>query len=136
MTIRTYTELLRHHTFEDRYEYLKLPGEVGRSTFGYDRHLNQRFYKSAEWRQLRGYILVRDEGCDLADPDHPIAARPIIHHMNPLLPDDIVHSSDNLMNPEYLITVSHNTHNAIHYGDASLLPTPLVDRSPGDTKLW
>lgn len=134
--MRTYREMRQLQTFNERFEYLKLSGIVGRSTFGYDRYLNQDFYRSTEWRQLRSEILIRDEGCDLGDLDHPIAKRPIIHHMNPLAPTDIIHSTDNLMNPDYLITVSHNTHNAIHYGDASLLPQPLVERIPGDTKLW
>ena len=134
--IRTYSELRRLPTFEDRFEYLKLAGQVGRATFGYDRYLNQRFYRSKEWRDLRNHILIRDEASDLGVPGYEIYDRAIIHHMNPLDVDDLVHSTDNLLNPEYLITVTHNTHNAIHYGDSSLLPKPIIERKPGDTRLW
>lgn len=136
MRIRTYTELIRLPTFEERYDYLKLSGEVGKATFGYDRYLNQQFYRSTEWRSLRSEILVRDEACDLAIEGREIFGRAIIHHMNPMTPDDIIHSTDNMLNPEYLITVNHRTHNAIHYGDKSLLPTTLIERKPGDTRLW
>lgn len=136
MFIRTYTELSRLNTFEERYEYLKLGGRVGKATFGYDRHLNQKFYRSSEWRNLRQKILLRDEACDLGIIGHEIYHRPIIHHMNPMDVTDILHSTDNLMNPEYLITVTHNTHNAIHYGDSSLLLKEVTERKPGDTVLW
>lgn len=131
-----YSEMIQLSTFEERFDYLKLSGSVGRSTFGFDRYLNQRFYRSTEWKQLRNDILVRDEASDLGIPGMEIYRRPIIHHMNPLIQEDIVHSSDNLLNPEYLITVTHNTHNAIHYGDKSLLPKPVLERKPGDTALW
>lgn len=136
MSIRTYSELSRLKTFEERYEYLKLSGEVGRATFGYDRYLNQQFYRSTEWRSLRQRVLLRDEACDLGILGHEIYGRAIIHHMNPLVVNDVVHSTDNLLNPEYLITVKHRTHNAIHYGDSSLLPKPVIERKPGDTILW
>lgn len=134
--IRSYSELRRLETFEERYDYLKLGGRVGRATFGSDRHFNQRFYRSTEWRQLRDHILVRDEASDLGIQGLDIHARALIHHMSPLDIQDIIHSSDNLLNPEYLITVTHNTHNAIHYGDSSLLTKPFTERNPGDTNLW
>jgi hypothetical protein len=134
--IRTYSELLQYRTFEDRFQYLSLRGNVGESTFGFDRWLNQQFYTSRQWRDLRHHIIVRDDGCDLAVPGLEIRVRPIIHHMNPLTVDDIVHGTDDALDPEFLILVSHQTHNAIHYGDASLLPRPVIPRAPGDTKLW
>lgn len=134
--MRTYTELLRYSTFEDRFEYLALRGNVGESTFGFDRWLNQGFYGSRQWRQLRDHIIVRDEGCDLGVLGYEVYHRPTIHHMNPLSVDDIVHGTDEALDPEFLILVSHPTHNAIHYGDASLLPRPVVARAPGDTQLW
>lgn len=134
--IRTYSELLQYSSFEDRFSYLSLRGQVGESTFGFDRWLNQQFYTSRQWRQLRHHIIVRDEGCDLAVPGYEIYRGPTIHHMNPLTVDDIVHGSDEALDPEFLILVSHQTHNAIHYGDASLLPRPVIPRAPGDTQLW
>lgn len=134
--IRTYQELRRLNTFEERFDYLKLNGSVGRSTFGFDRYLNQRFYTSKEWRDLRHYVIARDLGCDLGIEGFEINHRALIHHMNPIVPDDIVHKNDDILNPDYLITTCHNTHNAIHYGDKSLLPKPFVERSMGDTKLW
>jgi hypothetical protein len=134
--MRTYSELLQYSTFEDRFSYLSLRGSVGESTFGFDRWLNQQFYTSRQWRQLRHHIIVRDEGCDLAVLGYEIYRGPTIHHMNPLTVDDIVHGSDEALDPEFLILVSHQTHNAIHYGDASLLPKPMVPRAPGDTQLW
>lgn len=136
MRIRTYSELIQLPTFEERYEYLKLGGEVGRATFGSDRQYNQDFYRSTEWRNLRHHVIVRDEASDLGIIGQDINFRPIIHHMNPLQLKDIIHATDNLLNPEYLITVTHNTHNAIHYGDASILAKPFQERQPGDTKLW
>lgn len=134
--IRTYQELRRLETFEERFDYLKLNGFVGRSTFGFDRYLNQRFYTSKEWRDVRHYVIARDLGCDLGIEGFEINRRVLIHHMNPIVPDDIVHKNDDILNPDYLITTCHNTHNAIHYGDKDLLPKPFVDRSRGDTKLW
>lgn len=134
--IRTYSELRRLETFEERYRYLRLVGQVGDPTFGFDRWMNQQFYRSREWRSLRQHIILRDEGCDLAVRGFEIHDRVIIHHMNPMVPQDLVQGNLDVLDPEYLICVTHPTHNAIHYGDESLLPRPLVDRRPGDTKLW
>lgn len=136
MRIRTYSEMRRLATFEERYEYLRLRGEVGRTTFGFDRYLNQRFYTSREWRHIRNEIIARDNGLDLGCEGYEIHEKIIIHHMNPLTVEDIEHGDLDIMDPEYLITTTHRTHNAIHYGDASLLVQPLVERRPGDTKLW
>lgn len=137
MIIRTYKELSRLATFEERFEYLKLNGEVGKDTFGFDRFINQKFYTSREWRALRDYVIVRDNGCDLGIPGHEITGRKIIiHHLNPITMKDIVDQSEYLMNPEYLITTIHNTHNAIHYGDKSLLITAPVERRANDTCPW
>jgi hypothetical protein len=134
--IRTYSELRRIEAFEDRYEYLKLGGSVGYSTFGFDRHLGQAFYKSTEWKNIRQYVIVRDNGCDLGVPGFEIHNGILIHHINPIESDDIVHNEEWILSPEYLITTTHNTHNAIHYGDKSLLMTKFVERVPGDTRLW
>lgn len=134
--IKTYSELRRHRSFEDRYAYLKLGGAVGAPTFGFDRYLNQEFYRSKIWKRTRELVIARDQGCDLGIEGHEIFETVYVHHMNPMTPDDIKHSSEDIVNPEYLITVCHNTHNAIHYGDESLLPKPVVARQPGDTKLW
>jgi hypothetical protein len=134
--MRTYSELLQYSAFEDRFQYLSLRGEVGASTFGFDRWLNQQFYTSRQWRDLRHHIIVRDDGCDLAVPGYVVYRRPIIHHMNPLTVDDIVHGSDEALDPEFLILTSHDTHNAIHYGDEKLLRKPYIPRGPGDTQLW
>jgi hypothetical protein len=123
-------------TFEERYRYLALKGEVGRATFGFDRYLNQGFYTSREWRQLRHEIIVRDQGCDLAVEGHEILSRLLIHHMNPITVDDLVHGRSAALDPEYLITTTHQTHNAIHYGDEGLLQKKYSPRLPGDTKLW
>lgn len=134
--IRTYSELSELETFEERFNYLKLDGQVGIDTFGFDRHLNQKFYRSAEWRRVRKYVLARDLGCDLGIEGHDIFYRPLIHHMNPITPKDIVHGSARIIDPEYLITTTHETHNAIHYGDPEQLPRQTIERKPGDTKLW
>lgn len=134
--IRTYTELSRIPTFEGRFSYLRIGGQVGQDTFGFDRHINQKFYGSREWRDIRRAVIIRDEGCDLGARGHEIGGSVFVHHINPIRPDDIVHSSDLILAPEYLITVSFDTHNAIHYGDISLLRTPYKPRTPGDTKLW
>jgi hypothetical protein len=134
--IRTYSELRRLETFEDRFHYLSLRGKVGDATFGFDRWINQQFYTGREWRRLRSDIIVRDNGCDLGIDGYELHERIIIHHMNPLSVDDLVHGDDAALNPEYLISVSHQTHNAIHYGDERLLRKPLVPRRPGDTRLW
>lgn len=136
MRIRTYSELSRLQSLEERFDYLALKGQVGESTFGFDRYINQNFYKSKEWRDIRHHVIARDEGMDLGVPGFEIFDRPIIHHMNPMTVRDIVHATDNILNPEYLITTTHDTHNAIHYGDKSLLPRLLVERRPGDTRLW
>ena len=134
--IRTYSEIVKIPTFEERYEYLKLNGEVGSSTFGYDRYINQNFYRSKEWRHTRRAVIVRDNGLDLGLEDHSIYGKILIHHMNPLMIEDFEENRSNLFDPEYLICVSHLTHNAIHYGDASLLPKDPVVRRPNDTSPW
>ena len=135
--IRTYTELSQLETFDERFAYLLLGGRVGEDTFGFDRWMNQAFYRSREWKQVRAEVIVRDQGFDLGHPDFPVRGTPLIHHMNPLVPDDIMHSTDNLMNPEFLITTSHRTHNDIHYGsDQTHLPRGLIERAPNDTIPW
>lgn len=134
--IRTYTELSQLKTFKERYRYLQLNGAVGQDTFGFDRYLNQGFYKSKEWKSIRDHVIVRDNGCDLGVEGYDIHARIYIHHMNPILPKDIVDQTEFLLDPEYLICVTHNTHNAIHYGDESLLITEPVIRTPNDTCPW
>lgn len=134
--IRTYTELSKLKTFKERYEYLKIGGKVGEDTFGFDRYLNQMFYKTDEWRSARDAVIVRDCGCDLGVEGHEIYGKIIVHHMNPITMEDIVNRSDFLINPEYLITTVHSTHNAIHYGDESLLPIVPVERTKGDTCPW
>lgn len=134
--IRRYSELAQLNSFEERFAYLSLKGEVGQSTFGFDRWLNQQFYTSRAWRQLRHRIIVRDDGCDLGVPGYEIQSRLIIHHLNPLTVDDIAQGSDAALDPEFLICTTHDTHNAIHYGDERLLPRPLAARGPGDTRLW
>jgi hypothetical protein len=136
MRTRTYSELRRLGTLEERYKYLALSGEVGRSTFGFDRYLNQQFYTSREWRHIRDQIIVRDNGCDLGVDGHEIHSRLYIHHLNPMTVADIENADSSILDPENLITTCHQTHNAIHYGDERLLPRPLVERKPGDTKLW
>ena len=136
MRIRTYSELSQIPTFEERYEYLALRGVVGEPTFGYDRWINQAFYRSAEWRHVRNYVISRDLGCDLGVEGYEIHDKVIIHHMNPMQQADLLHGNDDIVNLEYLISTTHKTHNAIHYGDASLLPKQYTPRRPGDTKLW
>ena len=136
MRIRSYSELRRLDTFEDRYEYLVLHGQVGEITFGFDRHINQRFYTSREWRDVRQYVIARDDGCDLGIEGFDIHSGLYIHHMNPMSVSDIVDGDPSILDPEFLITTTQQTHNAIHYGDYSLLPRRLVERAPGDTKLW
>lgn len=134
--IRTYEELITFPTFEERYEYLRLVGKVGEETFGYDRYLNQMFYRSKEWKRIRDVVILRDNGCDLGVEGYDIFEKAMIHHMNPLTADDIKHASNNLMNPHYLITVSFNTHQAIHYGTALNLITNPIERRPNDTCPW
>ena len=133
---RSYRELRRISDFRDRFKYLALHGEVGRETFGFDRYLNQQFYKSSEWRQARNDVIVRDNGCDLGVESRPIVGKILVHHINPLSPDDIIHSTDYLFDTDNLICCTIRTHNAIHFGDESLLPKPFVERQQGDTKLW
>jgi hypothetical protein len=134
--IRTYSQLKSYASFQDRFDYLNLKGIVGRETFGFERYMNQQFYRSKEWRDLRHHVIARDEGCDLGIPGYEIFDRPIVHHMNPMTPEALIHGDSDILNPEYLILVTHDTHNAIHYGDASRLPRTLVERQPGDTRLW
>ena len=136
MSMRTFKELNRLKTFEDRYEYLRLKGAVGQDTFGFDRYINQMFYRSSEWKRVRDQVIVRDNGCDMGDQDYPISGRIIIHHMNPIHKEDFDDNPDYLLNPDYLVCVSHNTHNAIHYGDSNLLPKLPVERKPNDTCPW
>ena len=136
MTIRTYTELMKLATFEERYKYLKLIAKVGEETFGFDRYLNQQFYHSQEWKSLRSQIIIRDNACDLGIPGREMDSRIIIHHMNPITKDDLIHQSDFLLNPEYLICCSKKTHSAIHYGDDTMLFDNFVERSKDDTCPW
>lgn len=133
---RTYSDLQQLETFENRFDYLKLKGVVGDSTFGFERHHNQKFYTSREWRRVRDEVITRDYGCDLAVSGFDIRTRILIHHMNPITPEDIMHGNVDIVDPEYLITVSHRTHNAIHYGDKHLLALPVIERRPDDTRLW
>jgi hypothetical protein len=135
--VRTYTELSKLKTFEERFAYLQLNGQVGEATFGFDRFVNQAFYRSPQWKMLRAKIIVRDNGCDLGIEGREIFRKPLIHHMNPINLKDILDQTEYLLNPDYLITVSHDTHNAIHYGDESLLiPSEPVVRQPYDTCPW
>ena len=134
--IRTYSELIQLPTFEERFDYLRLDGVVGKDTFGFDRYLNQQFYRSSEWKRIRNQVIVRDNGCDLGIDEYEIHGRILIHHMNPISIEDLQHMSDLLMNPEYLICVSHRTHNAIHYGDENLIVTTPIERSQNDTCPW
>lgn len=136
MSIRTYSELITFSTFEERYEYLRLSGRVGEETFGFDRWLNQVFYKSDEWLSVRDKIIVRDDACDLGIPGRDIRSRILIHHMNPIRKEDILRRNDILLNPEYLICVTQNTHRAIHYGNANLLIKDPIERKPNDTCPW
>jgi hypothetical protein len=134
--IRTFSELRRLPTFEERYEYLRVNSSVGIATFGFERWMNQQFYTSTQWRHVRQVVIARDLGCDMGVPGHEIYDKVIVHHMNPMTIDDVTHGEESILDPEYLVCVSHQTHNAIHYGDASLLAKPPVVRRPGDTKLW
>lgn len=134
--IRTYTELISLPTFEERFRYLKLNGKVAEETFGFDRYLNQQFYKSQEWLDLRDQIIIRDNGCDLGIEDREIYKRIIIHHMNPITKYDIINRTDMLLNPEYLISTIKRTHDAIHYGDESILYSGPIERVKNDTCPW
>lgn len=135
VAIRTYSELMKLKTFEERFKYLVIGGEVGRETFGWDRYLNQKFYKDPVWKQIRRDVIVRDEGNDLGDEDYPIDGRIIVHHMNPVTVEDIEKRSEFLLQPEYLICVSHGTHQAIHYGTEPIIPK-ITERSKNDTCPW
>ena len=135
-SIKTYSELITIPTFEERYEYLRLQGRVGEETFGFDRWLNQVFYRTKEWKTVRDKVIVRDCGCDLAILDREIQGRILVHHMNPILTRDIVNRTEFLLNPEYLICTSKNTHDAIHYGDSELLITMPIERTRNDTCPW
>lgn len=134
--IKTYSEFNRLETFEERYAYLKLGGAVGASTFGFDRYLNQDFYRSRLWRRARDIVIARDYGCDLGVRGYEIHDRVYVHHMNPMTVEDITQSNVDILDPEYLISVTLPTHNAVHFGDERLLRQKHVDRQPGDTKLW
>ena len=132
----SYSELMSFDNFIDRYRYLKLSGIIGEETFGYDRYLNQAFYKSQEWRHFRNQMILRDIGCDLAHPDFMIGGSIYIHHLNPIRKKDVIYHADSLMDPENVVCVSFDTHNAIHYGDESLLLVEPVIRRPNDTCPW
>ena len=135
--IKSYSEMCLLESFEERFNYLKLHGQVGIDTFGFDRYMNQNFYRSTEWRQIRSYVIARDNGCDLAVQDNPIYDTIYIHHINPISKEDIVNSSDKLFDPENLVCVSMDVHNALHYGDSSILEkNKVVERIPNDTCPW
>lgn len=136
MTTRRYSELSRIEKFTDRYDYLRIGGTVGVETFGFDRYINQDFYRSQAWKSAREQTIIRDEGCDLGIPGHEIHGQLLVHHMNPMTAEEVMHGVDWITDPEFLITTCHITHNAIHYGDRNLLRTPYVPRVPGDTRLW
>ena len=137
MITRTYSELRQLQTFEERFDYLKLDGSVSQDTFGFDRYLNQNLYRSDEWKRARQQVIARDNGCDLGISGMEISGKIYVHHMNPLTKDDIFESSENLFNPEYLVCVSHETHNAIHYGDASYLErNKTANRTANDMSPW
>lgn len=136
MKFRTYRDLSRLASFEERYEYLRIGGEVGATTFGWERYINQMLYHSKKWRKTRDAVIIRDEGCDLGHPDFEIRDRIIVHHMNPLNPEDVEEDRDYIYDPDLLICTSRVSHNAIHYGDASLLPKSPIERKPWDTCPW
>lgn len=134
--IKTYSELITLPTFEERYQYLRLGGQVGKETFGYDRYLNQRFYKDQEWLRVRDEVIIRDNGCDLGVPGREIGSRILVHHINPITKEDILNRSRKLFDPENLICTMKNTHDAIHYGDEELLAKDPINRSKNDTCPW
>ena len=134
--IRTYSELITLPTFEERFNYLKLKGQVGKDTFGFDRWINQIFYRDPEWKSVRDYVIVRDNGCDLGVDGYEINGRILVHHMNPISKEDILERSKYLLDPEFLISTVHNTHNAIHYGDEDLLIKTPIERTKNDTCPW
>ena len=136
MRTRTYSDMRIYETFEERFEYLCLAGEVGAETFGFDRWLNQQFYRSREWKHVREVVIVRDNGCDLGVPGYLCGREALVHHLNPMTPEDLVNGETWVLDPEYLVLTTKRTHNAIHYGDASLIRKPYVARSPGDTTPW
>ena len=136
MSIRTYSELITIPTFEERFEYLQLKGSVGKDTFGYDRYLNQVLYRSPEWKRLRNKIVIRDNGCDLACDGYDIYGKVLIHHLNPITVEDVLARSRKVFDPDNLVCVSHNTHNAIHYGNVDLLATGPIIRTKNDTCPW
>lgn len=136
MSIKCYSELMRLPTFQSRYQYLRLNGAVGKETFGFDRYMNQFFYRSSEWRRVRDIVIARDAGCDLGIPGREIFQKAIIHHMNPIRQEDILDRSEYLLDPEYLITTIHDTHLAIHYGDEHMLLQEPIERRPNDTCPW
>ena len=134
--IRTFHELSKLSTFEERFRYLQLTGTVGQETFGFDRIVNQRFYTSSEWKQIRDHVILRDEGCDLGVRGREIYGKILIHHLNPISLEDLIERSEFLLNPDYLICTTHETHNAIHYGDENLLARMPVERTRNDTCPW
>lgn len=134
--IRTYSELEKLPSLEERFEYLKLQGEVGQETFGFDRYINQRFYRSLEWLRTRDYVIIRDHGCDLGDRNYEIKGRILIHHMNPVTKEDLENDPERVLDPNYLVCVSLTTHNAIHFSDKTLLPVLPITRSKNDTCPW
>lgn len=136
MNTKTYSELISIPTYEERFKYLQIKGAVGIDTFGYDRYLNQTLYRSAEWKRLRNEIIIRDDGCDLAFDGYQINSRILIHHLNPISVNDVKNRNPKVFDPENLVCVSHITHNAIHYGDESLLVKDPVVRSANDTCPW
>lgn len=136
MMNRSYSELSRLETFDERFDYLRLEGGVGYSTFGFDRYINQKFYASREWQDVRDYVIHRDNGCDLGIFGYEIHTNILIHHMNPMTSDDIIHKVDWIVDPNFLITTTHNTHNSIHFGIKRLVPRVVTERTPEDTKLW
>ena len=136
MMIKTYSELIAFPTYEDRFRYLQLKGAVGKDTFGYDRYLNQILYSSQEWKRFRDKIIIRDNGCDLACEGYDIHGRILVHHINPIRVDDVVNRNPIVFDPENVVCVTHNTHNAIHYGDESLLILAPVERTKNDTCPW
>lgn len=134
--IRTYSDLIKFNSFEERYDYLRLKSSVGKSTFGFDRYINQQFYRSTQWKHIRNHVIARDLGLDLAMEGYEIYDKIIIHHMNPMSIQEVEEGDPSILEPEFLISTTHKTHNAIHYGDKSLLSLPFVERNPNDTKLW
>lgn len=134
--MRTYSEMIKLPTLAERFEYLKLGGEIGAETFGFERYLNQKFYRSEIWKRIRNQVIVRDNGCDFGLTDYPIGGRIIVHHMNPVDSDDIIYQREVLLNPEFLVCVGERTHNALHYGGFDLLPQDPIERQPNDTCPW